>query len=433
MKHEYKKNEYYKHKKICISSALDPSKRPNAVRARLLELLFEQDYDINPDILPADLGLDTIHRNTVIPSDAFVLLPIVRGKERSQEEKDLRMRELFKASSLVVGLQTDDPYMHLDPDDLQSPTKPIIIVDEINNVKSETWKAFHDMLHGLHKAGTVKSHPDTLVTFVDSADDVLPVLEAHTRKPPKIQSISNTPCAVRADDFELNEDGEMPLPTERRVSLRPKPDYNVCVFLSASTENKYFIQSAYNLGALIADQGWGLVSGAGSTSMMGSIIQGAVSRNGWTGGTTMEYIARHEGIPPQLDQFWYNEDIYTRMKDMIEASDSFVIMPGGMGTVQELFTLLLLKQEEHPLMANADIVICNDKGFWEPLINLINVYGFDDYVQVVDTIQEVIPALNALRASHAERETIDQPVRDETSPPASFATPTTLVEAQEPL
>ena len=64
----------------------------------------------------------------MIPSDAFVLLPISRGKAVSQAEKDLRMKELFKASSLVVGLQTDDPFMHIDPNDLMSPTKPIIVI-----------------------------------------------------------------------------------------------------------------------------------------------------------------------------------------------------------------------------------------------------------------------------------------------------------------
>lgn len=425
---------YYKHKHICVSSVIDPNHRHNTVRARLLELLFQHDYDINPDVTPSQVSLDAIHAETVIPSDAFVLLPIVRGKELTQQEKDLRMRELFKASSLVVGLQTDDPYMHLDPKDLLSPTKPIVIVDEIDNEKSQTWKAFRDLLHGLHQAGTVKSHPDTLVTFVKTADEVLSVLEAHTRKPPKIQSISNTPCATRSTPITMSDDGDIPLPRERRIPLRPKPDYNVCVFLSASTENQYFIRSAYDLGAMIADEGWGLVSGAGSTSMMGSVIEGAVSRNGWTGGTTMEYIARHEGIPPNLDQFWYNEDIYTRMKDMIEASDSFVIMPGGMGTVQELFTLLLLKHENHPLMDNSDIVICNEKGFWEPLIHLIDAYGFDDHVHVVDTIAEVAPKLKQLREGHADRQTIDEPIADEEIiVPAGFVAEAGLSEAPEPL
>lgn len=405
------KNEY-KHKNICVSSVIDPQHKYNEVRSRLLDLLFCEDYDINADADHDKISLDRIHSETVIPSDAFVLLPISRGKAVSQAEKDLRMKELFKASSLVVGLQTDDPFMHLDPNDLMSPTKPIIIIDEIGNQEDETWKAFHDLLHGLHKAGTVKSPPETLVTFVDKAEDVLDMLKAHMCKPPKIQSISNTKPAPRSHEPVVAADGAIALPQERRIPARPKPDYNVCVFLSASTTNQYFIRKAFDMGALVADEGWGLVSGAGSTSMMGSIIQGAVSRGGWTGGTTMEYIAKHEGIPPNLDQFWYNEDIYTRMKDMIEASDSFVIMPGGMGTVQELFTLLLLKHEGSPMMAGADIVICNEKGFWEPLIDLVNAYGFDDDVVVVDTTEEVIPALKALRASHRERTTVDTPLRN---------------------
>jgi uncharacterized protein (TIGR00730 family) len=402
----------YKHTNICVSSVIDPKHRHNEVRSRLLDLLFCEDYDINPDADITKISLDRIHSETVIPSDAFVLLPISRGKAVTQAEKDLRMKELFKASSLVVGLQTDDPFMHIDPDNLLSSTKPIIIIDAIDSHEDQTWRAFRDLLHGLHLAGTVKSHPDTLVTFVDTPEAVLEVLKTHVRKPPQIKSISNTAAATRSVELEMTDDGDIALPQERRVSAKPKPDYNVCVFLSASSENRYFIQKAYDMGALIAEQDWGLVSGAGSTSMMGSIIEGAVSKGGWTGGTTMKYIAKHEGIPPNLDQFWYNEDIYTRMKDMIEASDSFVIMPGGMGTVQELFTLLLLKHEGSPMMADADIVICNEKGFWEPLIALINTYGFDDDVTVVNTTEEVIPALRELRASHGERTTVDSPLRN---------------------
>lgn len=405
-------NNAYKHKNICVSSVIDPAHRHNEVRSRLLDILFCEDYDINPDADHKHISLDSIHAETVIPSDAFVLLPIARGKAISQKEKDLRMKELFKASSLVVGLQTDDPFMHLDPDNLMSPTKPIIIIDEINNEDDETWRAFHDLLHGLYKAGTVKSAPDTLVTFVDTADDVLPALKAHMQNPKFIQSISNTKPAPHSGELTLTDEGDIALPQERRISAKPKPDYNVCVFLSASSSDQYFIGKAYEMGARIATEEWGLVSGAGSTSMMGSIIEGAVSKGGWTGGTTMKYIAKHEGIPPNLDQFWYNEDIYTRMKDMIEASDSFVIMPGGMGTVQELFTLLLLKHEKSPMMAGADIVICNERGFWEPLIALINAYGFDEDVAVVNTVEEVIPALKKLRASHGERTTVDTPLRN---------------------
>lgn len=413
MSNTNKNNNEYKHKNICVSSVIDPRHPHNEVRSRLLDLLFCEDYDINADADASHISLDRIHADTVIPSDAFVLLPIARGKGVSQAEKDLRMKELFKASSLVVGLQTDDPFMHLDPEDLLSPTKPIIIIDEIRNEEDETWRAFHDLLHGLHKAGTVKSHPDTLVTFVDSADDVLPTLKAHMQKPKTIKSISNTAPAPRSGALTLTEEGDIALPQERRISAKPKPDYNVCVFLSASTSDAYFIQKAYDMGALIAEREWGLVSGAGSTSMMGSIIEGAVSKGGWTGGTTMKYIARHEGIPPNLDQFWYNEDIYTRMKDMIEASDSFVILPGGMGTVQELFTLLLLRHENSPMMAGADIVLCNERGFWEPLIQLIHAYGFDEDVTVVDTVEEVAPALERLRAAQRkDRTTVDTPLRN---------------------
>ncbi|MCH2546293.1 MAG: LOG family protein [Alphaproteobacteria bacterium] len=402
----------YKHKNICVSSITDTKHKHNKVRSQLLELLFCEGYDINTDADHDKISLDRIHSETVIPSDAFVLLPIARGKAVSQAEKDRRMKELFKASSLVVGLQTDDPYMHIDHEDLLSSTKPIIIIDEIDNKEDQTWSAFHDMLHGLHKAGTVKSPPETLVTFASNPQEVIDILRRHVTRPPKIQSISNSACNTRSAPVEIDETGDISLPQERRVPAKPKPEYNVCVFLSASSENEYFIQKAYDLGSYVAKEQWGLVSGAGSTSMMGSIIEGAVSLGGWTGGTTMKYIAKHEGIPPNLDQFWYNEDIYTRMKDMIEASDSFVIMPGGMGTVQELFTLLLLKHEKSPMMARADIVICNEKGFWEPLIALINAYGFDDDVVVVETTEEVIPALKQLRAKHGERTTVDTPLRN---------------------
>ena len=93
---------------------------------------------------------------------------------------------------------------------------------------------------------------------------------------------------------------------------------NICVFCSASIRDEDYLKDGYSLGKKMVEQGYGCVSGAGRTGVMGSVVKGAVESGGWTGGSNVPHIIKLEGLPEGLSSFWLRPDIYTRIEIMIE-------------------------------------------------------------------------------------------------------------------
>jgi uncharacterized protein (TIGR00730 family) len=174
---------------------------------------------------------------------------------------------------------------------------------------------------------------------------------------------------------------------------------NVCVFCSASIKDQSYLDDGYELGQQMAGSGYGCVSGAGKTGVMGSVVRGAVNAEGWTGGSNVPHIIRLEGLPDGLSSFWLRPDIYTRMEVMIERSDAFVIFPGGAGTVQELLALLLLKESNDSLMRGKPIILfdrIDGSGvhFWDPLIILLANTQCSSYFRTVNELNEIMPVVH---------------------------------------
>jgi predicted Rossmann-fold nucleotide-binding protein len=86
------------------------------------------------------------------------------------------------------------------------------------------------------------------------------------------------------------------------------------------------------------------------------------------------------------------------MEVMIENSDAFVIFPGGAGTVQELFALMIFKHQRNPLMEGKPVVIFNREHhsglkFWDPLIALLQRMCQPGDFVVADSLEDLLPAI----------------------------------------
>ena len=373
-------------------------------------------------------SMTNLEERIVKRGDAFVFMPIPEkiGELGAKDAPDF-FREMFKAASLVVGRQTKDPYLRLNHEDPQSPWKPVVLVTQ----GSKCWDPFIEMMDHLHKLGTIVQDPKELLQMVSSNEEALKILEtAHEQK-----------LASRSAHRAHHETHDAPF--EHDPSVDRKPDFNVCVFCSASTKDPNLLQAGEDLGKKIAHKGWGLISGMGRTGIMGSVVRGAASAikdegKGWVGGSNLKRIIDMEGTPDYCDKFWERPDIYSRMEVMIKESQAFVIMPGGMGTVQELLALLLLKHthEKHPeaddlmrdeLFGNKKIIIVNEimknrdgsvmtypKGhdkagkpvrFWDKLQEFAVKYGFDREVKFVDSIDGAMEKLEKQHKAHLSRAT----------------------------
>jgi uncharacterized protein (TIGR00730 family) len=262
--------------------------------------------------------------------------------------------------------------------------KPAVIV---NNDGS--WDHFLQLMDRLHKLGTVKEQYSRYLSVVDNADDAVRILEEKHRK----LSV-HTPHVATPEPDIINQD------TIIHNKKFRMPDRNICVFCSASITKKEYLDEGYEVGKFLARQGYGCISGAGKTGIMGQVVKGAYENDGWSGGSNVPHIIRMEGLPDGLSEFWPRADIYTRMQVMIEHSNAFLVMPGGMGTVQELLAMLILKELQDDLMKDKKIIVFNkyDKdvnmSFWQPVIEILKQQNsLIKELEVVDSIQEVFEKL----------------------------------------
>lgn len=178
---------------------------------------------------------------------------------------------------------------------------------------------------------------------------------------------------------------------------------SICVYCgSRFGENPAYKTAATELGQTLAQQNWRLVYGAGDVGLMGAVANGAQNAGGETFGVIPQHLLKWEVGKRDLSQFIITENMHERKKVMYMNSDAIVVLPGGAGSLDELFEVLTWRQlglHEKP------VFLLNIEGYWQPLIDLLDhviKQGFADenlrsYFQVVDTVDDFAAALrNAL-------------------------------------
>jgi uncharacterized protein (TIGR00730 family) len=141
----------------------------------------------------------------------------------------------------------------------------------------------------------------------------------------------------------------------------------VCVFCaSSSTLEQRWLDFAANTGRELAVRGHTLVSGGGRVGMMGALAEGARSAGGHTLGVIPQTLVDLEVADTAADELIVTADMGTRKNLMIERSDAFIILPGGLGTLDELFevwTTATLDLHHKP------IVLLDPDGFYDGLMS----------------------------------------------------------------
>jgi uncharacterized protein (TIGR00730 family) len=91
------------------------------------------------------------------------------------------------------------------------------------------------------------------------------------------------------------------------------------------------------VGAGIAERGWTLVSGGGNVSAMGALADGARSRGGKTVGVIPKALVHRELADTEADELIVTDTMRQRKQVMEDRADAFIALPGGIGTLEELF------------------------------------------------------------------------------------------------
>lgn len=119
----------------------------------------------------------------------------------------------------------------------------------------------------------------------------------------------------------------------------------ICVYCGSSdkVEQKY-LDAATLMGRRIAEKGIRLIYGGGSTGLMGALADSAIAQQGEVIGVVPDHLNREELIHQGLSRMEVVEDMHQRKARMIELSDAFIALPGGFGTMEELFEVLTWAQ-----------------------------------------------------------------------------------------
>ena len=146
---------------------------------------------------------------------------------------------------------------------------------------------------------------------------------------------------------------------------------NVCVYGAASSLiNESYKNAGKELGRKMVEKGMGLVFGGGANGMMGALAEGVHEKNGYILGVVPEFFheANSEVSFNQCTEYIYTDTMRERKRNMEEHCDAFIVTPGGIGTLDEFFEILTLKQLGRH---NKAIAIYNINGFFDELENMM--------------------------------------------------------------
>ncbi|MFE3543696.1 TIGR00730 family Rossman fold protein [Nocardia sp. NPDC059177] len=145
--------------------------------------------------------------------------------------------------------------------------------------------------------------------------------------------------------------------------------YSICVYCSAGTTDPELIGLAARVGTEIARRGWGLVSGGGHVSMMGAVATAARAGGAHTLGVIPKHLVHREVADVDSDELLVTDTMRQRKQLMEQRADAFLALPGGIGTLEELFetwTGGYLGEHAKP------VVVLDAGGFYEGLFRWID-------------------------------------------------------------
>lgn len=141
---------------------------------------------------------------------------------------------------------------------------------------------------------------------------------------------------------------------------------NICLYgASSSAIAKSYINPTEALGAKIADRGHTLIYGGGAAGLMGAAARGAYSRSGKIIGVVPSFLNVDGILFDKCDELIFTETMRQRKQLMEQRSDAFIMTPGGLGTFDEFFEILTLKQLGRH---SKPIAVFNINGYFDSLI-----------------------------------------------------------------
>jgi uncharacterized protein (TIGR00730 family) len=175
---------------------------------------------------------------------------------------------------------------------------------------------------------------------------------------------------------------------------------SVCLYCGSSNDaDPAFLDAARDFGRNLAENGARLVYGGGGVGLMGAAARAAHGAGGRVLGIIPEFLTDRESLYGAVETVVV-PDMPTRKLRMFEESDAFAVLPGGIGTLEEIVELLSWKRLD---LHRKPVVFLNIQGFWDPLFELfrhtidarLTPAAFTGAYAAVERVEDMLPALEA--------------------------------------
>lgn len=145
---------------------------------------------------------------------------------------------------------------------------------------------------------------------------------------------------------------------------------SICVYCGASNNvDTIYRKAAEKLGNTIGSAGKRLIYGGGHSGLMGIVADSVLESGGEAIGIIPKHLQDREVKHTSLTKLHITPDMHTRKKMMMDYADAYVVLAGGLGTLEEFFEILTWKQ----LQIHAQpIIIVNIDGYWDKIIETID-------------------------------------------------------------
>jgi uncharacterized protein (TIGR00730 family) len=197
--------------------------------------------------------------------------------------------------------------------------------------------------------------------------------------------------------------------TQKRTGFM-KFQPNVCVFCGSGLgRNPAYGEGARELGKIIAENGIGLVYGGGSNGLMGEVARSVQAHGGRVIGIIPEFLSAKERMYTEANELVVTATMHERKMTMFERADGFIVLPGGMGTLEELAEMSTWAQLDRH---NKPIILCNIEHYWQPLLTLLDHMRSEYFIRPGLELKVEV----ATRAEDAVKRFLDRIRKEEPQP-----------------
>ncbi|WP_110669071.1 TIGR00730 family Rossman fold protein [Salinicola halophilus] len=179
----------------------------------------------------------------------------------------------------------------------------------------------------------------------------------------------------------------------------------ICVYLGSREGNDpRFVEATEALGRAIASRGWGLVYGGARNGLMGRLADACLAGGGEVIGVIPEHLVQREVSHPSVTRLIRVDSMHERKAAMAAHADAFVALPGGIGTLEELFEIWTWR---YLALHAKPLGVLNTADFYTPLLTFLDTtveHGFLDR-RTRETLiadEQIESLLDRLARVHAE-------------------------------